>query len=832
MAANQLWNALKKLQSSVSFMNIGAHPDDERSDLLAFLSRGLGVRTTAIIANRGEGGQNAIGSEHGNALGVLRTEEMKQAANVLGIETFHLSENADDPIYDHGFEKTAADTLRKWGKDLVYNKLIRLIREHRPDIVMPCFLDDELEHGHHRAMTELTMKAFHDAGKADVFPEHFKEGLKPWNIRKLYLPESEEYATLSLEIGELNEATGLTYPQLGEESRSFHRTQGMGVDLDPEPRTFYLKLAKSIQEMPDNNLFSGIPQDFKEYAQTVGAHSVLADDLIKLQDLLNNAIDVYPNEEQVLTQLVQASVLISELVKKTNHSQLNSVKKHDLVYRLTLKQKQVSEAAFATAKLSITNINMPVILNPGTIAKFDWKTKYAGSLPNVEIYSFLDTAKDWEISTSVRVHTKDSGGHTSINSTVHIPAEAELHNPYERPAISRIWQMHIGSAVFTKEEDLPIHVLPNLSLTFSKDHIAFNTNEPQIKPVTLKASIKNFSPKREHARLVIDLPKGWALYGNEEELAIEPFAKHELVLQIAPSSKNDTGKIELKAHLQTAEGKSGALSVQEISYDHIDPAYYVKDAKISASLFELEKPESLRIGYVDSGFDHVADHLAGVGFDVTSLTDTDLAENNLTVYDTIVIGTRAYLSRQDLIQQHSRLMDYVKHGGNLIMQYHKPTDGFNHWVPGPYPFKLGTPSLRWRVADESAKVSHLKPASPLFHYPNQIASEDWDGWIQERGLYFPMNWSSQYETVVQVADRDEQAMESGILAAHYGKGTFLYTNLIFHRQIEQQHPGAYKIFTNMLSYGRAMNRASRNQWIFKKSSKSLKTEKNVVVSSL
>lgn len=213
----ELWNAVNPLNTTVTFLNSGAHPDDERSDLLAYLSRGLGVKTSSLIANRGEGGQNEIGSELGNALGIIRSNEMIEASKITGVKAYHLSETTSDAIYDFGFSKSPEETLEKWGKEETYKRLIKFIRTHQPDVVMPSFRNVESQHGHHRAMTLLSGKAFEDAADPTVFPEQLEEGLSTWQVKKLYLPaESEDTSTTSIEIGDYDPIYGMSYPQLGD----------------------------------------------------------------------------------------------------------------------------------------------------------------------------------------------------------------------------------------------------------------------------------------------------------------------------------------------------------------------------------------------------------------------------------------------------------------------------------------------------------------------------------------------------------------------------------------------------------------------------------------
>jgi hypothetical protein len=197
----------------------------------------------------------------------------------------------------------------------------------------------------------------------------------------------------------------------------------------------------------------------------------------------------------------------------------------------------------------------------------------------------------------------------------------------------------------------------------------------------------------------------------------------------------------------------------------------------------------------------VADYLSNAGLDVTKLTESDLASGDLSQYDTIVVGIRAYLSREDLAANNDRLKQYVENGGHVVVQYHKPNDGWVTKDTAPYPLTIGSPSIRWRVTDENAAVTVLQPESPLFNYPNKITDNDWDNWVQERGLYYPMDWDERFETFVRMGDPNEEPFDGGILMANYGEGTYLYTNLVFYRQIQGQVPGGYRIFTNLISYG-------------------------------
>src|SRR5699024_1205679 len=337
-----LWNVVNPLNTTVTFLNTGAHPDDERSDLLAYLSRGLGVKTSSLIANRGEGGQNEIGSELGDGLGIIRSNEMVEAADITGVKAYHLSETTSDSIYDFGFSKSPEETLEKWDADITYERFIRFLREYQPDIVMPSFRDVENQHGHHRAMTILSERAYEDAADPDVYPEHFDEGLSPWQMTKLYLhAESEDTATTSSELGHFDPLYVMSYPQIGEPPRYWHKRHGMGNDVPVAPRQFHLELVgHSVDDNGD--FFSGIPYDFHDWADLV-TNQGSSNQLSKLQRKLDTLVDAYPNRDDIYPEAHQALKDIKNVTNKQENSNLDANLKHDLMHKLEIKEDQLNE---------------------------------------------------------------------------------------------------------------------------------------------------------------------------------------------------------------------------------------------------------------------------------------------------------------------------------------------------------------------------------------------------------------------------------------------------------------------------------------------------------
>ncbi|MDQ0218080.1 hypothetical protein ELQ35_01340 [Peribacillus cavernae] len=800
-----LWNAVKPLETTVTFLNTGAHPDDERSDFLAYLSRGLGVTTSSLIANRGEGGQNEIGNELDNGLGIIRSREMIEAAKITGVKAYHLSQTTSDPIYDFGFSKTPQETLAKWGEDLTYERLIRFIRTYQPDIVMPSFRNDHTQHGHHRAMEILSERAFKDAADPNVYPKQLKEGLTTWQVKKLYLPAaSKETATASIEIGMYDPVYKMTYPQLGEQSRYMHKSQGMGSDIPAAPRQIHLELLNSaINTEGSKDLFAGVPYNFTEWGNVLPTkEKSLKKQLTKLQQDLNSIIAAYPNNDKVFAQTLHALKDVQKLVKKTKKAKLDRQLEADLLHKLSLKQQQLQTVSFVSSKLKVTAKAASNVLTEGqkTTVQVTLENNGKQKLKNTDVS--LAAPKNWKITTTDKSKSLAPGEIKQMTYQVKVPKSADIYHAYKDAVMqAQVSYKSSGTTTeHTQELEGTVAVLPEVGITLSPEDIVVNTEDVQEEiPVTVK--VTNYQEGKTHANVTLNTPKGWESVPQKAAIDFgKQLEEKSVTFKLKPPRNIQAGDFKIGATAMVNE-KTLDSTIQEISYDHIGTFYYQYPAELNVAAFVLLKPDKLKIGYIDSGFDKVADAFVNTGFDISKLTEADLATGDLSQYDTIVTGIRAYLSREDLLKNNARLLKYVEDGGHLVVQYHKPGDKWDPATTAPYKLKIGEPSIRWRVTDENAKVTVLKPESPLFNYPNKITDKDWDQWVQERGLYYPMEWDDRFETFVSMGDPNEEPFNGGILMANYGKGTYLYTNLVFYRQIQGQVPGGYRIFTNLISYG-------------------------------
>ncbi|MCC2251407.1 NEW3 domain-containing protein [Virgibacillus sp. AGTR] len=797
----ELWNVVHPLSTTVTFLNTGAHPDDERSDFLAYLSRGLGVKTTSLIANRGEGGQNEIGDELGNALGIIRSNEMIESAKITDVKAFHLSRTTSDTIYDFGFSKSPEETLDKWGENVTYERLIRFIRTQQPDIVMPSFRNVDSQHGHHRAISLLTERAFEDAANPNVYPEQLENGLSTWQIKKMYLPAaSKDTASTSIEIGDYDPIYEMTYPQLGEASRYMHKSQGMGNDIPAEPRQIHLELIKSVE---DNNteLFDGIAYDFNDWAKRISKKNI-SNHLKKLQNDLDSIIQEYPNRESIFVKSQQLLKTVERIINKTKRTEFDTSMKRDLLHKLELKKEQLQKVIFTASNLQIKTRAASSIVTQGEQSSITMELTNKGKKTLKKINADLLLPKDWVNVNSKQIKSLKPNESKTIIFDYEVPKNAGYFQPYEEPIIKTKVSMNGKGTKATAIEELPetLAILPELSVTTNPTNIVVNTADVQDKiPVTI--TVKNYSSGKRKGSVSLNLPKGWNSEPKQSNISFEErYDEKEVTFNLIPPSKIEEGSLSIEAKVNSS-GKTYQTAVQEIQYDHIKDSYYQYPSMINAEAFKLLKPDNLKIGYIESGFDKVADYLIETGFDVTTLKEEDLSSGDLSQFDTIITGIRANLSRTDLVTNNQRLLQYVEDGGHLVVQYHKPGDNWDTQNSAPYQLKIGSPSIEWRVTDENAVVNILKPEHKLFNYPNTITENDWQNWVQERGLYFPMSWDSNFETFVSMSDPNEDPFTSGILMAEYGKGTYLYTNLVFYRQIDNQVPGGYRIFTNLISYG-------------------------------
>jgi len=754
-------------------MNTGAHPDDETSEMLAALSYRDGVSVSYACANRGEGGQNNIGSHSVYDLGIIRTAEMERAADVLSLNLYWLNETIDDSIFDFGFSKSGVETLNKWGHERTLKRFTHIIRTERPDIICPTFLDIPGQHGHHRAMTQLA----HEVIDAAADESYEKGTLPAWQVKKLYLPAwsgaGDAYdddlppppATLVIKAKGEDVFSGWSYDQIGQQSRAFHKTQGMGEWIAPGQETDWpLHLARSTIEGEDSSLFSGLPTtlaSLSSYANAPEIHTSLVDADAAIQ----HAIDAFPILDKVC-------LFTSTALKHVRQARTDCPSRafDEIDHRLMRKEAQLSKAirlssgVSASAWLTHDRIRVgdttPLVteINSCTVDSLEWKLKlptgwtYAGD----EVYASRESKS------------------ASTYPVSYFPDEPSA------PCLQVTVVTHGESSTTTLALETTPLILPHRSTRVSPDSVVVNTG---LGSKQFTVNINEQYPENSKASLT--LPKGW----NSEPV--------KAGFRITVPENTQAGIYELDVLL---DGQASA-TVNLFDFPHIEQRMRIHTSRVRVCVIDVAVP-SVRVGYVGGGNDQVAQKLSAMGFDLLQLDDKQLLDPDVfKQVDTLVIGLFAFRTRPVLQTVISTIHQWVHDGGNLLTLYHRPWDDWNENTIPPKRLKIGKPSLRWRVTDETATVTHLLPDHGLLNTPNVINQADWLGWHKERGLYFAAEWDEAYEALLSMSDPEESPHTGALLSARIGAGRHTHTSLILHHQMEQLVPGAFRLMANLVGGG-------------------------------
>ncbi|WDR04539.1 PIG-L family deacetylase [Devosia rhodophyticola] len=770
----QLHRALSRLTSTLTVMNSGAHPDDEHSGMLATLRYGYGMRLVIACSTRGEGGQNSLGPERSGALGVLRTREMEEAARVLDADVAWLGHGPDDTAHDFGFSKNGTDTLARWGRDKIIERMVTAYRYYRPDIVIPTFLDVPGQHGHHRAMTEAAEVALNLAAA----PEFVTPGLTPWTVAKYYLPArsggGDTYddelppppTTVEITVPGRDLPTGAAFDQIGQWSRAFHATQGMGR-WKAEPTTRWPLHLKRGPSEPETDIRANLPASLAELADLLPEKSGVA--LRVAQDHINQALRSFPQRDGIVTALIAAAEAIEIALA---HSDSASLVAHR--HRLDRKRAEIDMALLLAQGVEPTIWVEPNRLAPGQnaalfihtdpdstpitatpIARTDVGIGAPRNDPQGLRFA-VTAAPDTPLSEQFPHHFHSLGG----NGELSVEIKADIKGRSAR-------------ANFDLEEALSIS--PAHSVDLVPDAIILRTG--QSAPKALRSDLR---PMLADHSLVLEAPDGWQVATTSTGFAVSP------PQSVAPG----------RYHLPLLVDLTPAYRTNEIAYPHIGRSYYRQPQALDILALELMLPKS-SIAYVGGGSDRVPYWLRAMGLRVDELDDDALAAD-LSTYTTILIGTFGFGARPALNANSQRLHQWVANGGHLLTLYHRPSDGWNPDSTPPKRLVIGSPSLRWRVTNPDAEVTILQPDHPLLNGPNRISPEDWAGWDKERGLYFAAEWDPIYQPIIAMHDAGEAPLEGALLSASIGKGRHTHTALVLHHQLDKLVPGAFRLLANLV----------------------------------
>lgn len=756
----RLHRALSRLTSVVTVMNTGAHPDDEQSGLLAWLRFGLGCRVVVACSTRGEGGQNVLGPERRGALGVLRSREMEQAARVLDASVHWLGHGPDDPVHDFGFSKDGDATFAHWGQARTVERLVRAYRTERPDVVIPTFLDVPGQHGHHRAMTRAAEAALLLAADPTAYPEHAAEGLTPWRVAKYYLPawsgggdtydDTVPPPSMTLTVNALgaDPATGVAWEQLGEQSRYFHASQGMGHWQAVPQTSWALHLVSGGDEV---SITDNLPTTLADLATMPGAPAALH----LAADAIAQAIAAFPNSDAVVAALVRADTALEQ-------AQVAGPFAADHGHRIIRKLAEVQAACLLAANLMPTvAYAIPSRLAPGATGRLAWEWAVAPDTAVTVISHLPPSLSATEATTAGCTLTvaKDA----TLTAQFH-PAWWPMGG--NGPAWITVTAT-VGGRAMTSQMDIetPLQVGPATVATLDPASL--------ILPLALPLKEGVLCPDQG---LAWTLPPGFGVTSGK------------LVLTDAPTA----GLHVLTPHI---DGHP-ALQRYQASYPHVGDFSYLEPATLRVLALDLVLPDA-KIGYIGGGSDSVGLWLGRMGADVTPLSRLD-ANTDLSQFITLVVGIVAFGVRPDLVAAVPALHRFVENGGHLVTLYQRPGQGWQSDTTPPGRLVLGTPSLRWRVTDKDAPVTMQLPDHPLLASPNWIAAADWTGWDKERGLYFASEWGDAYQALLGMSDPGEAPLHGALLSGRFGKGRHTHCSLVLHHQLDCMVPGAFRLLANLV----------------------------------
>jgi LmbE family N-acetylglucosaminyl deacetylase len=837
--------AIRKLGTIASILHTGAHPDDEDSGLLAYMARGRQARTAYMALTRGDGGQNLIGPELYEALGVIRTEELLAARRIDGAQQFF------SRAYEFGFSKTREETLSKWNQEELLRDMVRVIRTFRPLVIAPVFTGTPNDgHGHHQASGYLTPIAYRDAADPKRFPEQIAEGLKPWKAKKLFIRAGtfQQPRTISVMTGQFDPLFGRSYYEIAMQGRSQHRSQDQGALELKGPRFSFYKVADNSVSASDTgwNMFDGIDIKLTGIADFAGtAAPKLKKELAEVQKSAENAdhgfnpLGFGSQTEQILRGLKK----LREIRVSLSSLGLSEMEFYDTDFLLKSKEADFIDALVKSEGVVIDCLADDEVVTPGqafnlTVGvylpkmqfEFGWNQKLAVfEKPGVELvhpqgWSFergnvsefgdfyplskqfnfkVTVAKDAEYSQSywLKNPRKDeffvpgSGG-IGIEPQAPQPviAKVELEIAGEKVTVYKEAQYRFADKALG-EIRRDVKIAPAVAVSLTPNLLVFPLSKtPVEREVTV--AILNNAKAGSKGTLSLEAPKNWTITPAQADFDLKRVGERanlSFKIKALPSSTESEKIISAVAKIGTNEYRQG---YQIVSYPHIEPRTISRAATARAQELDVKVAPNLKVGFIEGAGDDFANALSRLGVNVHTIDANELATGDLNRYDTIVTGIRVYEVRPDVVANNGRLLDYVKNGGTLIVQYNKGEYARGNFAP--YPVKMPQQGFE-RVTEEDAKVTILEPAHPLFNLPNKITERDFAGWSQERGAYFLIEWDAHFKPLMACHDQGEQDKKGGEVIAEYGRGLYVYTAYAWFRQLPNGVPGAYRLIANLVS---------------------------------
>ncbi len=820
---------LAKLQVHARLLVVGAHPDDEDTSLLTLVARGMGGEAAYLSLSRGEGGQNLIGPELGIGLGLVRTQELLAARRVDGGRQFFTR------AFDFGYTRSLEETLRRWPKETLLEDVVRVIRRFRPQVVISIFpADGRGGHGQHQAAGVVAHEAFRASADAAAFPQLAADGLEPWSPGAMYRAtwSDREATTLVLPTGFLDPVSGKSIYQLAMASRSQHRSQDMGRLQDLGPQESRLGWVAGGDGAGSAVLFAGIDTRLRALAillpegaardrmwaeleaiegLAAAARNRLApaglataaeparEALARLRAARDGAPAIADFLDEKIAAAQRALAAIEGLVLEaaaatTGGAELAIGERTDVTVtlwnaaRVPLRVGSVELESTAGWRI-VTPAPPAQEVAPGAVGKWTFEVEVPAGAPPTLPY-FLRRPLHGDLYDWSAAESRERGepfGPAPLTAR----AEVTLHGV---PLVLSREVVHRFADQAAGEVRRPLRAVPKIEVAFDRELLVWTLGGPPQRLV--EVSLTSHAAEPLSGRLEAKPPAGWAAV-PPHPFTLTPGSRESLRLPLSAPARLTPGSWELSAEAVLQSGERFGMAYPTLDYAHVAPTPLPEAARSQVAAIDVALPALRRVGYVRGASDRVPEQLREIGLPVELLGARELLLADLRAYDAIVIGARAYETEEALRRANGRLLEYVRGGRLLLVQYQQYP--FIEGGFAPLPLAIARPHDR--VTDESSPVALLEPAHPAFNAPNRLNGTDWSGWVQERGLYFANTWDPGYTPLIEMADPGGPPQRGGLLVAKVGEGTYVYTGLAFFRQLPAGVPGAYRLFANLLALG-------------------------------
>lgn len=806
--SGEIYNNLEKLNFLGSVLYVAAHPDDENTRLISYLANEKKAHTTYLSLTRGDGGQNLIGTEINELLGVLRTQELLMARSVDNGHQMFTRAN------DFGFSKNAEETIRIWDTEKVKADVVWAMRKQRPDVIINRF-DHRTSgetHGHHTASAILALELFDKSGDPAVYPEQLRY-VQPWSARRIFFNTSwwfygsqekfdkaDKSKLMGMDVGVFFPLLGKSNTEIAAESRSKHKCQGFGSTGTRGSQMEYLELLKG--DMPDGkeDIFKGINTT---WSRVKGGE--------KVQPLVDAAIAKFNFNQPSL--IVPDLVNILKAIEKTEDPFWKEKKLEEVKNLIAACLGMFTEARTNDHKITAgENINVDIEVTkrlPGNVTlksislpliKMDSVTDLALADNEMRMISFKFTVpENTPLTAPYWLTEKGSLGLYKVND------QSLIGLPQTPRKLKIAFNFEIENHLVLIEKDIvykfnspengetyrPLEVVPALTVSVKEPVYIFSSEK------SAEISVEVYSwAQNKSGTVSLNLPAGWKSTPENYDFNLGQKGESQIYrFSVTPPPYQQ----EVMIHpIVMSEGIRYENELIDIKYDHIPHQVVIRKSETKLSRIDIAT-KGRRLAYVMGAGDQIPQSLQQIGYIVDLVKTSELSTEKLVGYDAIIMGVRAYNTEEQLKFKQKDILEYVNKGGTVIVQYNT-ANGLVTKDLGPYPLTLS----RFRTAVEEAEMRFLAPDHDILNKPNKITSKDFDGWVQERGLYFPGEWDSQYTSVLSCNDPGEPARDGTLLAARYGEGYYIYTGLSFFRQLPAGVSGAFRLFANMISLGRTV----------------------------